>query len=126
MFATSLPSIHRSTTRLVPKFALLCTIRRPPLLLFRENIEASELVQSGELDRELVLVPWPAILVTEIAQAKTTAGKSLVAALGVERITQVSSRTNFSPTTSDFLRETNCRDCAANQYLASDNYFFFH
>src|SRR5438477_9534491 len=106
MFATSLPSIHRSTTRLVPKFALLCTIRRPPLLLFRENIETGVLVQSGELDGELVLVPWPAILVTEIAQAKATARKSLVAELCVARISQVSSRTNFSPTTSDFLTRT--------------------
>jgi len=36
-------------------------------LLLRENIEAGVLVQSGELDRELVLVGWLAILVTEIA-----------------------------------------------------------
>jgi hypothetical protein len=37
------------------------------LLLLRENIEAAVLVQSGELDRELVLLAWLAILGTEIA-----------------------------------------------------------
>jgi hypothetical protein len=59
------------------------------------NIEAGVLAQQGEPDRELVLLVWLATHGTEIAQAKARAKKSLLAKLCVERITQVSSRTNF-------------------------------
>jgi hypothetical protein len=87
----------------------------------RKNIEAGVLAQWGEPDRELVLLGWLAILGTEIAQAKARARKSLLAKLCVERITQVSSRTNFSPTTSDFLNAKRIGVIAGRRHLIFTN-----
>jgi hypothetical protein len=65
----------------------------------RANIDAGVLVQSGALDRELVLLAWLALFVTEIAQAKARIRKSVQVELNLELITEASSRTNFSPAT---------------------------
>ena len=65
--------------------------------LLRAKIEAGPLAQSGVLDRELVILAWFAVLVTQIAQAKTRIRKSLLAELCLELITQVNSRPDVSP-----------------------------
>jgi hypothetical protein len=91
----------------------------------RENIEAGVFAQRGEPDRKLVLLVWLAILGTEIAQAKARARKSLLAKLCVERITQVSFRTNFSPTTSDFLNAKRIGVTAGRRHLISLIFTFY-